>query len=281
MKTGRIARVVMALCLLVLTILAVSYYLKPAKDSDSQLGLGKLIENIIPKQPTLNIPDFASIKDIPTKKNAFFNYLRPAIIQQNKLIEKQRQFIIHFQQQLENKQAYSEAEGFELQQIADQYQYNIRDLEPDTLTALLKRVDVIPENMVLIQAANETGWGSSRFAREGRNFFGQWCFKQGCGLVPLSRTEGMNHEVAVFKSMDASVASYMNNLNTNGAYQTFRDIRADLRANHQPLTAEKLVYGLINYSERKQAYIDELLEMLRHNQRYLGEQDAKVSTTSE
>lgn len=133
------------------------------------------------------------------------------------------------------------------------------------------RVDTIPENMVLIQAANETGWGSSRFAREGMNFFGQWCFKKGCGLVPQSRTKGLSHEVAVFKSVDDSVGAYMRNLNSNAAYGLLRSIRADLRAQGKPVKAEDLVYGLMHYSERQEAYIDELLEMLRHNNQYLVE----------
>ncbi|PKH99203.1 glucosaminidase, partial [Shewanella sp. 11B5] len=44
---------------------------------------------------------------------------------------------------------------------------------------------------------------------------------------------------------------------------------ADLRAQKVKPTAEKLVYGLMNYSERKDEYIDELLEMLKHNKPYL------------
>lgn len=141
----------------------------------------------------------------------------------------------------------------------------------ESLDELLTRVDTIPEDLVLIQAANETGWGSSRFAREGMNFFGQWCFKKGCGLVPQSRSEGLSHEVAVFKSVEDSVGSYMRNLNSNAAYSLLRAIRADLRAQNQPVSAEKLVYGLMNYSERQEAYVEELLDMLRHNNQFLVE----------
>jgi Bax protein len=129
---------------------------------------------------------------------------------------------------------------------------------------------------VLIQAANETGWGNSRFAREGLNFFGQWCFRKGCGLVPQSRSDGLSHEVAVFKTVEDSVASYMRNLNSNAAYSLFRSIRADMRAENQEPSADKLVYGLVNYSERQEAYIDELLEMLRQNQPYLVENNEKI-----
>ncbi|MCE9854155.1 glucosaminidase domain-containing protein, partial [Shewanella chilikensis] len=198
-------------------------------------------------------------------------FLRPAVQKQNSIIAEERKFLEQVQKHLQNQHQLNDAEQYRIQRLAEKYQYAMRAIDSDSINKLLRRVDVIPESMVLIQAANETGWGSSRFAREGLNFFGQWCFKKGCGLVPQSRSEGMSHEVAVFKSVDDSVASYMRNLNSNAAYSLFRSIRADLRSQQEPLTAEKLVYGLVNYSERQEAYIDELLDMLRHNEEYLVE----------
>ena len=41
-----------------------------------------------------------------------------------------------------------------------------------------------------MQAANESAWGTSRFARIGLNFFGQWCYSKGCGMVPKRRNTG-------------------------------------------------------------------------------------------
>ena len=43
----------------------------------------------------------------------------------------------------------------------------------DTLRELLRRVDVIPPSLVLAQGAIESGWGTSRFARQGNNLYGQ------------------------------------------------------------------------------------------------------------
>lgn len=82
----------------------------------------------------------------------------------------------------------------------------------------------------------------------------------------------------MYDSVEDSVASYMKNLNSNAAYALFRSIRADMRAENKEPSADKLVYGLVNYSERQEAYIDELLEMLRHNQQYLvGNNEKKPS----
>ncbi|MGB0895578.1 MAG: glucosaminidase domain-containing protein, partial [Parashewanella sp.] len=170
---------------------------------------------------------------------------------------------------LDSGSTISESAQFRLQKLAQKYQYKLIAIDDKLLNALLKRVDEIPVSLVLIQAANETGWGTSRFAREGLNFFGEWCFTSGCGLVPNSRTSGKTHEVEVFDSVADSVASYMLNLNSNSAYSLLRSIRFQLRQQGMQPTAEELVYGLVNYSERKDAYIDELLEMLRHNKKYL------------
>nr|WP_283102688.1 glucosaminidase domain-containing protein [Shewanella abyssi] len=244
----------------------------PSLTSDSA-QLGKAIRN---NELVSKVPKFSDITDVKAKKRAFFNFLRPSVKHQNAIIEDERQFLIGIRTQLENENKLTDADEFRLQQIAEKYQYTSRRINTDTINKLLVRVDVVPEQMVLIQAANETGWGSSRFAREGLNFFGQWCFRKGCGLVPQSRSDGLSHEVAVFKTVEDSVASYMRNLNSNAAYSLLRSIRADMRAENQEPSANKLVYGLVNYSERQEAYIDELLEMLRQNQPYLVETNEKI-----
>ena len=133
---------------------------------------------------------------------------------------------------------------------------------------MLVRVDIIPTSLVLVQAANESAWGTSRFARIGLNFFGIWCYRTGCGMVPGGRNTGAKHEVAAFQSVDAAVSGYFNNINKHNAYHVFRTIRAELRAQDQPLDAEILATGLLPYSERGAQYVLDLTDMLRHNQRY-------------
>ena len=123
----------------------------------------------------------------------------------------------------------------------------------------------MPEWLALMQAANESAWGTSRFAREGNNFFGQWCFRKGCGIVPSRRAKGATHEVAAFKSPAESVRAYMHNLNTGKAYRYLRKIRTGLRRQGKPLTAEVLAAGLDHYSERGHAYVEDLRRMIRVN----------------
>ena len=59
----------------------------------------------------------------------------------------------------------------------------------EVLATLELRIGVVPEPLVLIQAAKESGWGTSRFAVEGNNLFGQRCYEKGCGIAPRGRAK--------------------------------------------------------------------------------------------
>ncbi len=142
---------------------------------------------------------------------------------------------------------------------------DVTALDAPFFTELLTRVDVLPPSLVLAQSANESAWGTSRFAREGNNFFGQWCFTRGCGMVPRARGEGAVHEVEAFPDAVVSVRSYLRNLNSHGMYQQLRDLRAGQRQKQEPVTGVLLAGGLKGYSSRGDEYIKELVAMINFN----------------
>ncbi len=216
----------------------------------------------------VDLPDFAAIYDIPTKKRAFFEFIRPAIEAKNTQLAQDRAALEYWHEQVSLGLGLSVEEQAALQQFVKAYRVNKESSTLQQLNDLLMRVDVIPTSLVLVQAANESAWGTSRFARIGLNFFGIWCYRTGCGMVPGGRDTGAKHEVAAFQSVDAAVSGYFNNINKHNAYHIFRTIRAELRAHEQPLDAEILATGLLPYSERGAHYVLDLTDMLRHNQRY-------------
>ena len=108
------------------------------------------------------------------------------------------------------------------------------------LETLIRRVDTIPEALVLVQAANESGWGASRFAQKGYNFFGLWCFKKGCGFVPKQRDDDAVHEVAKFRDLSHAVMTYIRNLNRHYAYKDLRVIRQNLRQEDKPVYCKSI-----------------------------------------
>ena len=60
-----------------------------------------------------------------------------------------------------------------LYKISKKYRIKTNDRHKyDLVNELLDRVDVIPNSIVLAQAANESGWGTSRFATEFNALFG-------------------------------------------------------------------------------------------------------------
>lgn len=216
----------------------------------------------------VNLPDFASISDIPTKKRAFFDFIRPAVDAKNNELLAERSSLEYWHEQLSLGIGLTFEEEADLQRLIKEYRINEQDSMLQQVNDLLTRVDVIPTSLVLVQAANESAWGTSRFARVGLNFFGIWCYRQGCGMVPGGRNTGAKHEVAAFQSVDDSVSGYFNNINKHNAYHVFRIIRSELRAQNQPLPPEVLATGLFPYSERGTEYVVDITNMLRYNQRY-------------
>ncbi len=212
------------------------------------------------------LPDFSQIWDVHTRKVRFFEFLLPLVQEENlRLAEIRRrlelvQDIHHFDETLDFEDSLWMLETLD--------RFGVDPLligETDFWPELMKRVDLVPENLVLVQAANESAWGTSRFAREGNNLFGQWCFRPGCGMVPEGRNEGETFEVARFESVRASIAGYMHNLNTGFAYEVLREIRAETRRSGRTAQAQDLAVGLKRYSQRGEQYVQELQAMLRVN----------------
>ncbi|MFO7606267.1 MAG: glucosaminidase domain-containing protein [Desulfurivibrionaceae bacterium] len=123
---------------------------------------------------------------------------------------------------------------------------------------LVRRVDLLPLSIILAQAAIESSWGTSRFAREGNNLFGVWTWGEK-GIVPESREDGENHKVAAYDTVLESVRAYILNLNRLAAYSELRRIR---KYTMNPL---KLADGLFYYSQRRNSYVWEIKDLIKFN----------------
>jgi len=248
-------------------------------NTDAQLK-DKRVVKVKPIEKPLHdvvLPNFSKMLDIPTKKQQFFDFIRPAIVKQNQQLLSTRLELEYFLEQITLEIGLTNEEELVLQVLVKQYRVSKKASSLQQIEALLARVDIIPVPLVLVQAANESAWGTSRFSRIGLNFFGIWCYKPNCGMVPSGRNDGAKHEVAAFNSVDAAVSGYFKNINTHNAYYIFRTIRAQLRAHNQPLSPNILATGLLPYSERGADYVVDITDMLRHNQRYFSYEDDSVA----
>lgn len=215
-------------------------------------------------------PDFASIENVTAKKQEFFDYLRPGVELENQRVQKERARLERIEQNFKMDALVSEDNNY-AKRLGKLYDVEL-DLQGVTeawLDKMLHRVNVLPEALVLTQAANESAWGTSRFAKQANNFFGQWCYSEGCGMVPLQRSEGAAHEVAKFSSVQESIHRYFMNVNRNKAYFELREIRYNRKIAGESLidsqAAVALSNGLLKYSERGAAYVKDLQTMIRHN----------------
>ncbi len=182
-------------------------------------------------------------------KKDFVKTLLPLISYQNQNILLERSKLEELKASLIDKSTLSKSDLKFLNKISQKYRIKTTDKHKyDLVNELLNRVDIIPNSIVLAQAANESGWGTSRFAREFNALFGEYTYDYSNGVVPLLREEGEKHLVKTFASVDKSVQSYFNNLNSHYAYEDFRQVRKMMREKNNFSNIKLLVKELDSYA---------------------------------
>ncbi len=198
-------------------------------------------------------------------KKDFVKTLLPLISYENQNILLERSKLESIKSFLNNNKTLESADINFLIKISKKYRIKTNDKHKyDLVNELLDLVDVIPNSIVLAQAANESGWGTSRFAREFNALFGEYTYDFSNGVIPLMREEGAKHLVKSFESVDKSVQSYFTNLNSHYAYKDFRDVRKVMRTNNNFSNIELLVNELDTYAADKN-YINTINSIIKDN----------------
>jgi Bax protein len=225
-----------------------------------------------PPQPGRSVPriaveplpaDYEQVGDIQVRKSLFFRVLLPMVLAENARILQQRELLEEIYQA--GASVPDSPPGRVLRQLMDEYRVAGNPADAGVRAELLRRVDMVPVALVLAQAANESGWGTSRFTRLGNNLFGVWTYREDAGIVPAERGEGETHAVRVFSSLRASVRSHLRNLNIGHAYDELRRLRERIRAEGGTLDSLMLADGLVRYSTRGEDYIGEIQAIIRSN----------------
>ncbi len=229
--------------------------------------LAHLNDQGVPPVVVEKIPDnLADISETEQRKRIFFKIMLPLILMVNEEILDERKQLAALQHHFKTRGELDPEQYQQLKRLAARYRLEVDDNELTSLLHLLsRRIDIIPVDLALAQAANESGWGGSRFTREANNLFGQWTFVPGRGVVPENRPEGETYEVKSFPTIYDSVRSYANNLNTHHAYREFRQMRATLRQKGKDPDGLTLAQGLLNYSTRGEEYVAEIQSMILFN----------------
>lgn len=206
----------------------------------------------LPAVPT----DLADLEETDVRKGVFLRLMLPLILVVNDEVTEDRRRL----QDIARRKATAQyVEPEEDQWVADlAARYGAEGSAPQ---ALLRRVDVVPPSLALAQAAEESGWGTSRFGREANNLFGQVGGDE--GLIPQDDPSGPR--MAQFLTLHEAVRAYVHNLNTHGAYEGLRRARAVARARGAFPDGHTLAGSLIAYSERGPAYVDAIRALIRAN----------------
>ena len=190
--------------------------------------------------------DLKTLGDTKTKRELFIKIVLPLILHENEKIIDDRKRLF----KILGKNFNSPGEKVWLNRRFKEYKIKDKDL-----AELKMRLDIIPVSIAVAQAANETGWGTSRFALEGNALFGQWTWSKK-GISPKNKDPDQSHKILQFQILKASVRAYKNNLNTNNAYKEFREVRAKLRQSGITITGLALIKYLKKYASIGEKYTE-------------------------
>ncbi len=199
--------------------------------------------------------DLKTLGDTNKKRELFIKIVLPLILDENEKISQDRKRLF----KIINKNFNTPGERVWLKRRFNEYKVDDKDL-----AKLKMRMDIIPVSIALAQAANESGWGTSRFALEGNALFGQWTWSKK-GISPKKKDPNQTHKVLQFQILKASVRAYKNNLNTHNAYKEFREARAQARQNDEILNGLELVKYLKNYAAIGTQYVKILGSIIENN----------------
>ena len=199
--------------------------------------------------------DLKTLGDTKTKRELFIKIVLPLILYENEKIIDDRKRLF----KILGKNFNSPGEKVWLNRRFKEYKIEDKDF-----AELKMRMDIIPVSIALAQAANESGWGTSRFALEGNALFGQWTWSKK-GISPKNKDPDQSHKILQFQILKASVRAYKNNLNTHNAYKEFREVRAKLRQSETKITGLALTKYLKNYAAIGEKYTEIIEGIINYN----------------
>ena len=211
-----------------------------------------------------NLTDL-DLNHLNNNKKDFVRTVLPLIINENQKILSKRNKLLLLKNKLEKNYSLTNSEIKLLKNLSKTYKVSFdKKHKNEIIEILISKIDVIPNSIVLAQAAIESGWGSSRFAKEYNALFGEYTYDNNKGVIPLKRENGETHLIKSFNSLNSSVKSYFNNINSHYAYEEFREIRKIMRERNNFSNTDLLVNQLGKYAEDKN-YIQTIQAVIKKN----------------
>ena len=227
----------------------------------------KILESQEIKKSALNLENVIFSENLNKKKLNFIKTILPIVVKQNEEIILTRSKLKEIQNYLIKNKTLDKFDQVFLSNAAKKYSIKSKNIHKlDMIEDLLNNVDIIPNSLVIAQAANESGWGSSRFAKDYNALFGEYTYDLNNGVVPAKREEGKKHLIKYFETYEKSVESYFKNINSHSAYKEFRSLRSKLRSKNSSsyINVDLLIRELDRYAEDIN-YVETLSSIIRVN----------------
>ena len=190
--------------------------------------------------------DFTKVKG-KSKKQIFIDTLIPTIEKIRAKVEADKQYVIS----LIEKEILTEEEKLFLNEMYTKYK-----VKSKSKNDLVHKMVVPPTSFILGQASLESGWGSSKLAREGNNLFAiRSTLKDKERTVYL----GPNQFYKKYETLEDSLMDYIMTLSRHSSYSNLR------KAINNGEETIVLVKHLGNYSEVKYIYEQRLTQIITKN----------------
>jgi uncharacterized FlgJ-related protein len=195
--------------------------------------------------------------EIPAKigdrkmKVGFFKQIAPAVVEAMLEVEAERTIVDEYEVAAKSGKVPTKLAS-DFADVSDRY-------KATSVDDLRARVDIPPLDMLFTQASIESGWGQSPVSHDCHNIFGVHAATaaQKCAGHPI---------LAYYPDFTGSIKRYVLLLNTGGAFKKFRQLRSTARNSvgmRGVLDSQAIVEGLLPYSERGQAYVNDVASQIQ------------------
>ena len=214
----------------------------------------------IPRIFFSQLPDDLNTYQIKQRKRLFISIILPLLVRGNEIVLNERKKV---------KNLFKLKQFKKIQKFCNKYRIKQRNCsleKPDlTLEKLLIKVDVLPMSMMLAQAAMESGWGVSRFAKKGNALFGQWTWSNLTEGLKPKKTPNANFAVKSFKNLQNSVNGYLLNLNSHPAYEKMRQYRKLIKIRKENFKGKNFAKYLDKYAQIGYEYVFKIVTLINVN----------------
>lgn len=219
----------------------------------------------VPRLLLATLPGDLGAMKLPAERKALFlRLMLPLVLAANEEIAGDRAQLVALADRLAAGASPGAEQAGWLAALARRYRVVPNGRPAKDVAELLRRVDAVPPSLAIAQAALESGWGTSRLARQGNALFGERTWTA-AGLAPLQPIPGERHRARSFERLLDAVRAYALNLNSHPAYAEFRRARAQSRADGAAPGGASLARYLTRYSELGSGYTRALRDLIRAN----------------